>query len=113
MTFNAHTYSIEARVELFTIWMKAQKALDFMNPDRVNAMYVPVGSKGMARSLMHSLHRWRAAFRSQKKDNSLDSIVIGLVALEGEKPYGLKFQDAGHQFEIMGLECYDEKGNKL
>ena len=113
MTFNPRTYSIEARLELYTIWMKAQKVLDFTNPDRVNAMYVPVGTKNMARSLMHSLHRWRAANRAQKNDLTLDCIIISLVQLEGEKPYGLKFRDAGTQFEEMGLKCYDEHGREI
>ena len=112
MSFNPKTYNLLSHKELGELWVKVY---NYITPTpeektRQKVCYVPIGTKNQSQNIRFELHRFRAADRKQNGTPLSDKIVVKVVELEGDKPWGLKFENRGADLERMNLTAYDADG---
>ena len=114
MAFNAKTYPYTEYLELIQLMDQAVTKLG----ESEGPLYIPVGSKEQTLAVQHTCHRIRAAIRVQEAANKMqcrryDPLLLQIVELEGEKPYGLKVTGRGSALGELNLKIYDASGKEV
>lgn len=109
MAYNPKTYDLSAHPSIHSVWRDTLEYLDY-NLDQ--AIYIPIGTREEAKKYMFRLHRWRAAARIQMSDgNQWDHLLVTLVELEGDVPWGLKITEA--RLSDPAVKLLDAKGRDI